>query len=132
MAEQINVDHALTTPWAPRLAFASRPPQERWAPLAAELDTRLVHQGDWSALASMMQDAHSQGHDAAAAARTLVEEEPQGELPAQDLRYRLVARLDPNLDDPPQVPSPSDSSTGKAQERKQTSSAATPPPGRRR
>jgi len=79
-----------------------------------------------------MQDAHSQGHDVSAAARTLVAEEPLGELPAQDLRYRPVARLDLNLDDPPRVPSPSDSSTGKAQERKQTSPAAAPPPGRRR
>jgi len=131
-AEQINADHTPTTPWTPRLAAASGPPQERWAPLAAELDTRRVYQGDWSALASLMQDAHSQGHDVSAAARTLVAEEPFGELPAQDLRYRLVARLDLNLDDPPQVPSPSDSSTGKAQERKQTSPAAAPPPGRRR
>jgi AAA domain len=131
-AEQIDADHAPTTPWTPQLTAASGPPQERWAPLAAELDTRLVHQGDWPALASLMQDANSQGHDVSAAARTLVAEEPLGELPAQDLRYRLVARLDLNLDDPPQDPSPSDSSTSKAQERKQTSPAATPPPGRRR
>jgi len=79
-----------------------------------------------------MQDANSQGHDVAAAARTLVAEEPLGELPAKDLRYRLVNRLDLNLDDPPQVPSPSDTSTGKAQERKQTSPAAASSPGRRR
>jgi hypothetical protein len=131
VAEQINADHTLTTPWTPRLEAASGPPQERWAPLAAELDTRLVRQGDSSALASLMHDAHSRGHDVSAAARTLVAKEPLGELPAQDLRYRLVARLDLNLDEPPQVPSPSDSSTGKAQERKQTSPAAAPPPGRR-
>jgi heterodisulfide reductase subunit B len=47
-------------------------------PTAAELDPRLVRQGDWPALASLMQDAHSQGHDVAAAARTLVAEEPLG------------------------------------------------------
>jgi conjugative relaxase-like TrwC/TraI family protein len=131
-AEQIDRDHALTTPWTPQSTVANPPPQERWAPLAAELDPRLVRQGDWPALASMMQDVHSQGHDVAAAARTLVDEEPLGELPAQDLRYRLVARLDVSVDDPPHVPSPSDSSTGKAQERKQTSPTAAPPPGRRR
>jgi hypothetical protein len=62
----------------------------------------------------------------------LVAEEPLGELPAQDLRYRLVARLDVNVDASPQVPSPADSSTGAAQERKQTAPAGPRPPGRRR
>jgi DNA primase len=116
-----------------RLAAAStRPPQERWAPLAAELDPRLVCQGDWPALASLMQDAHSQGHDVAAAARTLVAEEPLGELPAQDLRYRLVARLDVDIDASPQGTNPPDSSPGTAQERKQPAPAGPRPPGRRR
>ena len=116
-----------------RLAAASaRPPQERWAPLAAELDPRLVRQGDWPALAALMQDAHSQGHHVAIVTRTLVAEEPLGELPAQDLRYRLVARLEVGIDDSPQVPSPKDSSTGAAEQRKQTAPAGPPPPGRRR
>jgi len=116
-----------------RLAAAStRPPQERWAPLAAELDPRLVCQGDWPALAALMQDVHSQGHDVAAAARTLVAEEPLGELPAQDLRYRLVARLDVNIDASPRGPSPAGSSPGTAQERKQPAPAGPRPPGRHR
>ena len=116
-----------------RLAAASsRRPQERWAPLAAELDPRLGCQGDWPALASLMQDAHSQGHDVATAARTLVAEEPLGELPAQDLRYRLVARLDVNIDASPQVPNTTDSSPGTAQERKQPAPAGPRPPGRHR
>jgi DNA primase catalytic core len=116
-----------------RLAAASsRPPQERWAPLAAELDPRLVHQGDWPALAALMQDAHSQGHDVATATRTLVAEEPLGELPAQDLRYRLVARLDVDIDDSPQVTNTPDSTPGTAQERKQPAPAGPRPPGPRR
>jgi DNA primase len=77
-----------------RLATApTRTPQERWAPLAAELDPRLVHQGDWPALASLMQDAHAQGHDVAAATRALAGESPLGELPAQDLRCATPAAL---------------------------------------
>jgi DNA primase catalytic core len=116
-----------------RLAAAStRPPQEKWAPLAAELDPRLVQERDWPALASLMQDANSQGHDIAAAARTLVAKEPLGELPAQDLRYRLVARLDVDVDASPPGPSPTISSPGAAQERQQTAPAAPPSPGRRR
>jgi DNA primase len=118
-----------------RLAAAStRPPHERWAPLAAELDPRLVHQGDWPALASLMQNAHSQGHDVATTTRTLVAEEPLGELPAQDLRYRLVARLDLDIDidaSPRGVNTP-DSSPGAAQERKQPAPADPRPPGRHR
>ncbi len=103
-----------------RLAAAStRPPQERWAPLAAELDPRLVRQGDWPALASLMQNAHSQGYDVATAARALVAEEPLGEPLAQDLRYRLVAQLDVDIDASPRGPSPAGSSMGAAQERKQ-------------
>lgn len=113
-----------------RLASAStRPPQECWAPLAAELDPRLVRQGDWAALASIMQVAHSQGHDVAAAARMLLAEGPLGELPAQDLRYRLVARLE--IDDSPKVPSPTGSSTATTRDREQTAPAGPPPPGRR-
>ncbi len=122
-----------TTEVRARLAAAStQPPQARWAPLAAELDPRLVHQGDWPALASLMQDAHSQGHDVATATRTLVAEEKLGELPAQDLRYRLVARLDLDIDASPRGPSPAGSSPGTAQERKQPAPGGSRPPGRHR
>ena len=116
-----------------RLAAASsRPPQERWAPLAAELDPRLVRQGDWPALAALMQDAHCQGHDVATATRTLVAEEPLGELPAQDLRYRLVARLNVDIDTSPQGKNAPDPSPGTVQERQQPAPAGPRPPGRRR
>ena len=116
-----------------RLAAASsQSPQERWAPLAAELDPRLVRQGDWPALASLMHDARSQGHDVAAAARALVIEEPLGELPAQDLRYRLVARLDVDIDASPQGTNPPDSSPGTDKENKQTAPTTQRSPGRGR
>jgi len=116
-----------------RLAAASmRSTQERWASLAAELDPRLIRQGDWPALASLIQDAHSEGHDVATAARALVAEEPLGELPAQDLRYRLVARLDVDIDDSPLGSSPAGSSTSAAQERKQPAPASSRQEGRSR
>lgn len=68
-------------------------PTQRWAALAAEVDPRLISQTDWPALAAMMQLAHNDGHDVPATVRRLVEDEPLADLPAQDLRYRLVATL---------------------------------------
>ena len=112
-------------------AAAARPAQERWLPLAAELDPRLAGQGDWPALAALMHDAHSEGHDIAAAARTVVAAKPLGALPAQDLRYRLVALLHLDVDAPPRRPSPAGSSTGAALERRQPAPSSRPS-GRRR
>ena len=79
-----------------------------------------------------MEHAHSQGHDIATTARTLVTEKPLDELPAQDLRYRLVARLDVDIDASLRGPSPTGSSRGAAQECKQTAPAGPRPPGRDR
>jgi hypothetical protein len=78
-----------------RLAAACIRPQERWAVLAGQLDQRLPRQGDWPALAQLMQTVHDQGHDVAAITRSLVATTPLSDLPAQDLRYRLVAHLGP-------------------------------------
>ncbi len=50
-------------------AAADKTPAERWAPLARELDPRLLEQGDWPATAAMLQQAHEQGHDVGAATR---------------------------------------------------------------
>jgi DNA primase catalytic core len=75
-------------------ASSTQSPDERWASLAAELDPRLVEQPDWPATADVLQQAHDQGHDVAASARGLVSEDPLGEHPARELRYRIVARLD--------------------------------------
>jgi len=74
-------------------AAAAKSPAERWAPLARELNPRLVEQGDWPATAAMLQQAHEQGHDVSAATRALVAEAPLGDSPARELRYRLVRQV---------------------------------------
>jgi DNA primase catalytic core len=84
-------------------------PEQRWAALAAQLDQRLLRQGDWPALAQLMQRIDDQGHDVAALTRA-VTTTPLNDLPAQDLRYRLAAHLD--LGDDPQRP-PIHTSTSK-------------------
>ena len=78
-------------------------PEQRWAALASQLDQRLLRQGDWPALAQLMQRIDDQGHDVAALTRA-VTRTPLNDLPAQDLRYRLAAHLDLG-DDLPQCPS---------------------------
>jgi DNA primase len=74
-------------------------PEQRWAALAGQLDQRLLRQGDWPALAQLMQRVDDQGHDVAAITRA-VTRTPLNDLPAQDLRYRLVAHLDLGVDLP--------------------------------
>jgi DNA primase len=68
-------------------------PEQRWAALASQLDQRLLRQGDWPALAQLMQRIDDQGHDVAALTRAMTTT-PLNDLPAQDLRYRLAAHLD--------------------------------------
>jgi hypothetical protein len=70
-------------------------PEQRWAVLAGRVDPRLLRQGDWPALAQLLQTVHDQGHDVAAITRSLVTATPLNDLPAQDLRYRLMAHLGP-------------------------------------
>jgi DNA primase len=86
-------------------------PKQRWAVLAGQLDQRLLRQGDWPALAQLMQMIHDQGHDVAAITRSLLTTAPLNDLPAQDLGYRLVAHLDLGVDP---HPSPFDTATAKA------------------
>jgi DNA primase len=94
-----------------RLTGAAQiPPEQRWAVLADQLDQRLLRQGDWPALAQLIQQVHDQGHDAAAITRGLITATPLNDLPAQDLRYRLVAHLGLSVDP---HPSPVDASTAK-------------------
>jgi hypothetical protein len=64
-----------------------------WAALADQLDQRLLQQGDWPALAQLMQEIDDQGHDVAALTRAATKT-PLNDHPAQDLRYRLAAHLD--------------------------------------
>ena len=67
-----------------------------------------------------MQHAHDAGHDVATLTRALVHEEPLGDLPAQDLRYRLVTRVQPDMSTDP---SPASSvSLGAAQDRRSVTS----------
>jgi DNA primase catalytic core len=89
---------------------AQIPPEQRWAVLAGQLDERLLKQGDWPALAQLIQKVHDQGHDAAAITRGLITATPLNDLPAQDLRYRLVAHLGLSVD--PHQP-PVDTTTAK-------------------
>lgn len=77
-----------------RMAAADqRNPDDRWAEVARQLDPRLPSQRDWPALAAIMALAHRDGHDVAATAGQLIDADPLGHQPAQDLTYRLVAAL---------------------------------------
>ncbi|MFB9733453.1 MobF family relaxase [Ornithinimicrobium kibberense] len=72
-------------------AAARQAPEQRWAPLADQLDTRLTAQEDWPALAHVMQHLHDEGHDVQALAQASITDEPLvSSRPAQALRYRLV------------------------------------------
>ncbi|MQW77312.1 relaxase domain-containing protein [Nocardioides sp. dk4132] len=87
-------------------AAADKTPAERWAPLARELDPRLLDQGDWPATAAMLQRAHEHGHDVVASTRAIVTETPLGDSPARDLRYRIVSRLGMPIDATPPLDNP--------------------------
>ncbi|ANH40539.1 DNA primase [Nocardioides dokdonensis FR1436] len=100
-----------------RLSAADeKTPAERWAPLARELDPRLLEQGDWPATAAMLQQAHEHGHDVGAATRAIVAEKPLGDSPARDLRYRIVSRLEIPIDTDESIPAPT-TSQGAARDR---------------
>jgi hypothetical protein len=95
-----------------RSGAAQVSPEQRWAALADQLDQRLLRQGDWPALAQLIQHVHEQGHDVAAITRGLLTATPLNDLPAQDLRYRLVAHLALSVDLPrPPVDTPTAKTT---------------------
>ena len=79
-------------------AAAELPPAQRWAALADELDARLVHEPDWPATATMLQQSHEAGHDIPDATRAMVTDAPLGGSPTRDLRYRIVASLNVTAD----------------------------------
>ncbi|XAS74846.1 AAA family ATPase [Dermatophilaceae bacterium Sec6.4] len=109
---------------------ALKPPTQRWAGLAAELDPRLPHEPDWPALAQLLDQAHNDGHNVPAVTRQLLAERPLAQQPAQDLRYRLVATLDvPIGTDGPNTTAPS---TGAAKERHVAATATDKPISPRR
>ena len=74
-------------------ATATTPPEQRWIPLADQIDPRLSRQSDWPSLAAMLQQAHDAGLDVPRLTGELTAGRPLNELPAQDLRYRLVVHL---------------------------------------
>jgi hypothetical protein len=112
-----------------RLTGAAQiPPEQRWAALADQLDQRLLQEGDWPALAQLMQQVHDQGHDVAAITRGILTTEPLNDLPAQDLRYRLVAHLGPSVDLPRPVDTPTAKTTTQpGPHRKALATTRTPP-----
>ncbi|GAA3519159.1 MobF family relaxase [Nocardioides daeguensis] len=109
-------------------AAAEQSPAERWAPLARELDPRLLEQGDWPATAAMLQQAHEQGHDVGAATRAIVTEKPLGDSPARDLRYRIVSRLEIPIDTGEGTPAPT-TAPGAARDRQDINSPRPPSRG---
>jgi DNA primase catalytic core len=114
-------------------AAADKTPAERWAPLARELDPRLLDQGDWPVTATMLQQAHEQGHDVGASTRALVAEAPLGDSPARDLRYRIVSRLGMPIDaaTPLDIPAIGQSQGAHHLWSSPTMDRRTPPTGRR-
>jgi DNA primase catalytic core len=102
-------------------------PEHRWAALAGQLDQRLLRQADWPALAQLMQRVDDQGYDVAAITRA-VTSTPLNDLPAQDLRYRLVAHLDfgDDLQQPPVHTSTAKTTTRSRRHREAAASFAAP------
>lgn len=108
------------------------PPAQQWAPLGQELDPRLTAQGDWPALATMLHQADADGHDIATIARQLVADQPLGERPAQDLRYRLAATIPPEAFSAPATHDRGTASPGAEQERRNPVPRPAPSSGPRR
>jgi DNA primase len=108
---------------------AQIPPEQQWAVLADQLDQRLLRQGDWPALAQLIQQVYDQGHDAAAITRKLITATPLNDLPAQDLRYRLVAHLGLSVDPhPPPVDTPTAKTTARPEPRRRVPATTPTPP----
>ena len=74
-------------------AQSARIAAERWITLGQQLDERLVTQSDWPALAGLFEQADASGVDVSDLTHRLLIDAPLGEIPAQDLRYRLAAHL---------------------------------------
>lgn len=107
------------------------PPAQRWAALAQDLDPRLTAQGDWPALAAMIHQADGDGHDITTIARQLVADQPLGDRPAQDLRYRLAATI-PAETPSPQAPRDREVTSGAQNERRNPASRPAPSSAPRR
>ncbi len=75
-------------------------PAQRWASLVRQVDPRLVRDNSWAPLAAAVDQAHRAGHDVPS---SLNEALAQGPLdphdPGTDLKWRLLAHLDPQPTD---------------------------------
>jgi len=69
---------------------------QRWHSVAQAIDSRLVNQDDWPALAEVMDRLEGLHLDVATAARELIRTTPLGADAARDLRYRLLETAPPD------------------------------------
>ncbi len=80
------IDEFAQRPTAPQA-----PPPAPWVSLADRVDPRLTSEPDWLALAHMLTAVQDNGADPVRLVHQAMAEGPLGNMPAQDLRYRLVA-----------------------------------------
>ena len=101
--------------------------------LADKIDRRLMRQPDWPAPAELMQSIHNRGHDITAITKHLVATTPLNDSPAQDLRYRLVAQLNLDVDrHPPPTAEHAAQDTVRAARRRALAPTASTTPAPRR
>jgi conjugative relaxase-like TrwC/TraI family protein len=75
-------------------------PMHRWAPLMRQIDSRLVRDDSWAPLAAAVDQAHRAGHDVSAdLTRVLAQGPLDGDDPGTDLKWRLLADLEPEPTD---------------------------------
>ena len=77
--------------FAQRPTATQAPPPPPWVSLADRVDPRLTSEPDWPALAHMLTAIHDNGADPVRLVHQAMAEGPLDNMPAQDLRYRLVA-----------------------------------------
>lgn len=76
----------------PPMATTPESPHD-WVEFARTIDSQLPHEGDWGALADMLERLHDSGRDVPALVRSLIREDPLGFKAAEDLRYRLIGAV---------------------------------------
>lgn len=131
VSEQLSQMTQVRARIAQAAATATTPSEQRWIPLADQIDPRLSRQSDWPSLAAMLQQAHDAGLDVPRLTGELTAGRPLNELPAQDLRYRLVVH--PPLDSlSGDAATPASSATGAEHERRSNAARSHRPDGPRR
>ena len=75
-------------------------PMQRWAPLLRQVDPRLVRDDSWAPLAAAVDQANRAGNDVTAnLTRALAQGPLDRDDPGSDLKWRLLADLDPEPTD---------------------------------